>query len=392
MEKLRIIVGGYLGLYPTGGATWDYIQYPLGLKLLGHDVYYFEDTAVYPMYQADGNKWDDCSDTVKYIRNAMENVGLADRWAYKDVRTKEWFGLPQSKVEEIFSTADIFINVSSSTYVTEKYFKIPKRILIDTDPMFTQVEFLEMMNGGDSHRLQNFMSHNYFFTFGLNMHKANCHIPTLGLKWHTTKKPICTALWNKNSNTTTEKKFSSILNWIERPSFEYKNESWGQKNIVFKVFEPLPHLFPDANFQLIVNTTKNGEAVSAMEKLKAKGWNVINPNDTITDMDKYNSFIQNSYAEFSITKETYIKSNSGWFSGRSACYLAAGKPVITQDTQWSKYIRSGNGLFGCNNLESAREAIKEVNGDYAKHSKAAKEIAYDFFESGKVLNDILSVV
>jgi hypothetical protein len=394
MEKLRIIVGGYLGLYPTGGATWDYIQYPLGLHLLGHDVYYFEDTAVYPMYQADGDKWDDCSETVRFIKTAMENVRLNDRWAYKDVATMQWFGMSKKAIDEIFETADIFINVSSATYVTEQYLKIPKRVLIDTDPMFTQVEFWKMMNGtgGDSHRLGNFLSHNYFFTFGLNVHGDDCAIPHLGLQWHTTKKPICTQLWNKHSAPSTEKKFTSILNWVERPPFEYDSQTWGQKNIIFKQFETTPQFFPDATFELIVNTTKNEDAEAAMYKLRDLGWSILDPNNCITNMNSYNDFIQQSYAEFSITKETYIKSNSGWFSGRSACYLAAGRPVITQDTTWSNYIPAGKGLFGCNDLESAKQAIIEINADYSLHSKSAKEIAHEYFDSAKILSDILETV
>jgi hypothetical protein len=127
-----------------------------------------------------------------------------------------------------------------------------------------------------------------------------------------------------------------------------------------------------------------------MDKLKSLGWNVLSPHELIANKEDYKSFIQSSLAEFSVTKETYIKSNSGWFSGRSACYLAAGKPVITQDTKWSKYIPSGEGLFACSDMKSAKDAIAEITAHYTRHSKAAKEIAINYFDSRKVLSNVLN--
>jgi phosphoribosylamine-glycine ligase len=129
-----------------------------------------------------------------------------------------------------------------------------------------------------------------------------------------------------------------------------------------------------------------------MEFLRSCGWNVLSPDDHISDMENYKAFVQSSFAEFSITKETYIKSNSGWFSGRSAVYLASGKPVITQDTRWSSYIPSGNGVIAITDLESAVEAVKEITANYEHHSNAAKEIAAEYFDSYKVLGDILQHV
>lgn len=233
------------------------------------------------------------------------------------------------------------------------------------------------------------MSHTHFFTFGLNIGAHDCHIPELGLKWGTTKKPICFSHWDKHGTAKGLKKLSSILNWIERPPFNYNNESWGQKNIIFRQFEDIPAFFPAASFELVVNTGNKPESEEAMKLLAAKGWSILNPHHCIDDMVRYNDYIQSSAAEFSITKEAYIKSNSGWFSGRSAVYMAAGKPVVTQDTQWSKYIPEGNGLFAVNDLESGTDAVSRLLSDYDRHSKAAKEIAREYFASDKILSDML---
>jgi hypothetical protein len=129
-----------------------------------------------------------------------------------------------------------------------------------------------------------------------------------------------------------------------------------------------------------------------MDRLSAQGWDILSPDKLIADKESYKRFVQSSFAEFSVTKETYIKSNSGWFSGRSAVYLASGKPVLTQDTQWSKYLPAGEGLLAIEDVESAAAAVEEVRGNYTKHSQAARAIAYEYFDSGRVLSDMLARV
>ena len=392
MKKLKIVVGGYIGLYPTGGATWDYIQYPLGLKLLGHDVYYIEDTGQYPVYQLEEKAWDDCSYCVSYLQNAMSETGMSDRWAYRDVATNKVFGLSEQKLKEVVETADVFINVSASTVLREEYLKIPVKILVDTDPMFTQYQYYKTQEEGGTKAAESeaFMkAHDLLFTFGLNIDAEDCRIPKFDFKWFTTKKPICIDFWNDVNESNKRFGFTSILNWTERPAFIYDSESWGQKNVEFKKFYDLPSV-TGQSFDLIINRGNDPESLKSMEFLKSLGWNILSPHDLIANKEDYKKFIKASVGEFSVTKETYIKSNSGWFSGRSACYLAAGKPVITQDTKWSRYIPAGEGLFAINDFESASSAVKAITSDYARHSKAATEVANEFFDSSKVLNEMLS--
>ncbi len=213
MTRLKIVVGGYIGLYPTGGATWDYIQYPLGLKMLGHDVYYIEDTAKYPIYQLEESAWDDCSYCVNYLKEAMEAVGMDDRWAYRDVATDKLFGMSPQKLKAVVETADVFINVSASTILRDEYLKIPVKILIDTDPMFTQYQYHKIQEEGGTKALesQRFMqAHNLHFTFGLNIGQEDCRIPQFGYRWFTTKKPICLKHWQTAVNSETKFGFTSI--------------------------------------------------------------------------------------------------------------------------------------------------------------------------------------
>ena len=142
MKKLHIIVGGFIGVMPVGGVTWDYIQYPLGFSLLGHNVYYIEDTRLYPIYQKPGSNWDDCSASVEHLQKVMDHFGLKEKWAYRDEASGKCFGMTKEKIKEICKTADVFINISCSTFLRDEYLQIPARVLIDTDPMFTQIQHL----------------------------------------------------------------------------------------------------------------------------------------------------------------------------------------------------------------------------------------------------------
>ena len=393
MERLRIIVGGYIGLYPTGGATWDYIQYPLGLQMLGHDVYYIEDTGQYPIFQKEKAAWNDASYCIEYLKNIMETYGMEDKWAYRDVALGKSFGMSEEKIRQVCSSADVFVNISYSTYPRDEYLKIPNRILIDSDPMFTQMQYMLQENSGSGvsqtwTTKQMVESHTHLFTFGENIGSTDCRIPLLDYKWIPTRQPIVLNLWNNKSNSKIYG-FTSIMNWSGRRKLIYGNDEWGQKDVEFEKFKELPSQLQNESFDVVINRPLNKESEFRFKELITLGWKILDPQEVVNTSSDYRNFILNSTAEFGVAKETYVKSNSGWFSCRSACYLAAGKPVITQDTQWSKYIPSGNGLFAFTDMESAMEAIKEVKSNLPKQSIKAKEIAYDYFDSNIVLTKML---
>ena len=389
MEKLRIIVSGYIGLFPSGGVTWDYIQYPLGLHLMGHDVYYIEDTMQYSRFQSEGKSWDDSSDSIQYLKETMEKFGLGERWAYKDVASGKWFGLTPSKRNEIFKTADVFLNISESVWMREEYLNVPVRILIDSDPMFTQVQYWNDDEPGKSTEVINnrFSNYSHLFSFGENINGGDCRIPTYGLKWQVTRQPICMEYWKQTNCSLEVFKLSSVMNWSTRGKMLYRGEEWGQKDVEFERFIGLPEKFKGAIFELLVtDSSKKLER----HQLTEAGWVIRDPLQLVRNTDEYQAYIGSSCAEFSVAKQTYVKSNSGWFSCRSACYLAMGKPVVTQDTTWSRYLPSGCGLFAFNETESALEALREITLDYKKHALAAREIAWDCFNSNKVLQEMIS--
>ena len=391
MDKLRIIVGGYIGLYPSGGVTWDYIQYPLGLQLLGHDVYYIEDTLQYPAYASHYNSWDDASASVEHLSNCMKYFGLENRWAYRDIASGKTYGIPEDKVKELCKTADLFINISAANELGEDFLNIPIRILIDSDPMFTQVQNWDDKNPESAFESikYSYQRYTHLFTFGENIGMEDCLIPTLGLQWHPTRQPICLNHWQANFSHS-KSGFTTVMNWAARKKIKYNEIEWGQKDIEFQKFIDIPANLPEVEFNIVVSRPTNSSDSFNIQKINENRWNVLEPSKTINSVLDYKTFIIKSKCEFSVAKETYVKSRSGWFSCRSACYLATGRPVITQDTGWSKYYPTGKGLFAFTTKEEAIMAIREVNSNEEFHQKEAIEIAHNFFDSNKVLSHLIN--
>lgn len=392
MKKLRILVGGFLGILPAGGVSWDYLQYPLGFFYLGHDVFYVEDTRLYPIYQPPGSDWNDASSCVRHLQALMRYFGLDGRWAYRDEASGQCFGLSEQQIKEICNTADVFINISCSTFLREEYLQIPKRVLIDSDPMFTQIQYAtaQLFTPGSANMRQLVDQHNYLFSFGENIGAEDCRIPLEGKKWHPTRQPICLQHWPvRELADVRNARISTLMNWAAGQELHYAGESWGQKDSEFPKIEQLPPQFPAQNFAIVVNQTGKTAQFFPKVAIESAGWTILDPAETAKDWLDYRSFLQGSLAELSVAKATYVKARTGWFSCRSACYLASGRPVIAQDTGWSRYYPCGEGLFSFREEKEAKAALQELLADYPRHSRAARRIAEDFFDSNHVLSTLL---
>ena len=394
-DRLRIVVGGYVGLLPAGGVTWDYIQYPAGLAALGHDVYYIEDTRLWPMYQPDGSDWGDASASVTHLRRVMDAFDLSSRWSYRDEASGKTFGLDVKKVNEICRTADVFINVSCSTFMRDEYRAIPARVLIDTDPMFTQIQYLsqQMFTPGEP-GLRNLVdAHNFHFTFGENVRGDDCRMPDCGINWRPTRQPVCLPYWRASTPPTLNgSAYTTLMNWTAAPPLRYDGEEWGQKDLEFRRFVKLPDHAPNVRLAVGVGQTGGAGDPFPAAEARAAGWDVLDPQTCAPDWRAYRSFIEDSRGEFSVAKETYVKARTGWFSCRSACYLAAGRAVVTQDTGWAKYVPAGEGLLAFDDIESAADALAQVEADPVRHSRAARAIAEEYFDSARVLPTLLAPV
>lgn len=385
-------MGGYLGLAPAGGYAWDHLHYPLGFAALGHDVWYVEDTGLWPVYQAGDAA--ECAAGVAFLAASMEMVGLADRWAYRDEVTGRCFGATEARMREVCRTADVFVNLSCASVLRDEHASVPVRILLDTDPMFTQIQYAEAGEGftpGGSGIRTLVAGHTHHFTFGESVGMEGCRIPACGVDWKPTRQPIHLAQWPAvELPADAGAAFTTLMNWTAGRPLRHAGETWGQKDVEFLRFADLPGRVPGVPLAVAVGQTGGTGEPFPREMAEANGWRVLDPELCAPDPASYRAFIHSSRGEFSVAKETYVKAGTGWFSGRSASYLASGRPVVTQDTGWSRHLPTGEGLFAFRTPDEAVEGLRAAAAAPARHARAARRLAEEHFDGGVVLRRLLA--
>lgn len=387
-SKGTVIVGGFLGLLPIGGVVWDYIQYVIGFWRMGYDVYYLEDTKIYPVF---GKVWNDSSDTVNRLHTIMKYFGLEDRYIYRDELTQQFFGKSKMEYLELCKGADIFINISCANVIREEYSKIPVRILLDTDPMFTQIQINsnQSFTSGTSNLKELAQWHTHHFTFGENIFGKDCLIPPGEFSWVPTRQPICMDFWKDKELDSSKESFTTLMNWKAGKKFHFDGQYWGQKDVTFPLIVNIPKSLSNISFKLAVNETVVGVDAGQLEKLLETGWRIVSPEKASGNHLLYQEFIYSSKGEISVAKETYVKARTGWFSCRSACYLAAGRPVVAQDTGWSEFYPTGLGLFSFSDENEAIQAIQEISENWKANSLRARELAEAYFDHKIVLGKLI---
>jgi len=377
-SSLRIIVTGLIAQYPLGGVTWDYIQYALGLAQLGHEVYYIEDTGLWPYNPNEGGTAKGCEFNVRYLSDLMDRYGMADRWAYCFPWEMQWFGLPERERMKVITAADVLINVSGVLRNPWDYRGIKTLVYIDSDPVFTQVK---LARGQDDFR-KLVDAHDVHFSFGEALSEQ---VPDTGHCWRPTRQPVVLSEWKTGSPYRDV--FTTIMNWTSYKPVEFKGKTYGQKDIEFQRFLDLPAAVAPTTLELAINEGKTRRTPRSL--LEHKGWRVVDPARVCPDLDSYRHYIQTSKAEWSVAKNGYVVGQPGWFSCRSACYLAAGRPVIVQDTGFSRVLPTGEGLLVFSTPMEASEAIRSVEAGYSRHTEAARAIAEGYFDSRTVLSKLI---
>ena len=385
---MRILVTGLIGQYAFGGVTWDYLQYVLGFQKLGHEVWYLEDTATWAYDPIKQEPSADCSYNVNYLSRIMEKFGLGDRWVYRNEADGSYHGISNAQqAEKMIREADVLANVSGACWLREVTTSIPHKLFLDGDPMFTQIG---LALGTNKDYVDRVRAHSDHFSFGLNIGKENCLVPTAGLNWKPTVQPIALEYWQISKEDKlhpAQGAFTTVMNWASYKPQEFEGEEYGQKDIEFARFIDLPERV--GLERMVVAMGQGVGQKRPTEELERKGWKILEPDKVLPDYETYRTFLQRSKGEWSIAKNGYVKSRSGWFSCRSACYLAAGRPVVVQDTGWSEYLPSGQGILKFNSLEEAVEGIKEISTHYSQHAHKARELAKEYFEAGKVCRQLL---
>lgn len=380
---MQIVVLGYIVRGPLGGMCWHHLQYVLGLKQMGHDVLFLEDSEDYPAcYNPDSFEMTtDPSYGLAFIRNLFNYFGLQKNWAYFDANTNNWFGLQKEKVLSFTRSADLVLNISGINPARDWWINIPARILIDTDPGFTQIKHL-----CDQEALKLAQLHNSFFSFGENVGNKNCLVPADGFKWQATRQPLFMKAW-KQEISPGNKGWTTVMQWDSYKDRKYNHLTFGMKSLSFQEYKELPEHLPGETFEIAL-----GGTTAPVKELGNYGWSIISSQIPTKTPWSYQEFIKTSKGEWSVAKHGYVASRSGWFSERSAAYLASGKPVIVQDTGFSDFLPATKGILAFSTLEEAIEKVKAAGSDYKNHCLKAREIADQYFGHEKVLKCLLDKI
>lgn len=379
MSPLRIIVLGYIVRCPLGGMAWHYLHYVLGLAELGHEVYYLEDSEDYPCcYDPTRHVTDvDPSYGLGFTAKTFERLGFGERWAFYDAHRSEWRGPCADRAIRLCKDADLLINISGANPLRDWTMKIPARVFVDTDPVFEQIRQLT-----DPERRCRANDHTAFLTFGHNLATGRSRIPDDGLPWQATRQPIALRAWPLQ-DPPKEGRFTSVMQWDSYPPREYAGRFYGMKSDSFRAFVDLPGRMGPI-FELALGT-----ASAPRDWLREHGWLLRDPLEVTRTPWSYQSYIRSSRAEFSVAKHGYVEGWSGWFSERSAAYLASGRPVVAQDTGFSEWLPVDEGLISFETLEEAAAGVEKVLADYDRHRLAAHRLAAEYFDSRIVLEQLI---
>jgi hypothetical protein len=360
-----------------GGITYHYSQYLSGLARLGHDIYYLEDTELCPYNTEKDAVIGDCRYNVNYLAKVMSSLGLDNKWSYRffgGFGKAEWFGLSDQKRQKVIDSADLLINVSCMLANPTEYRRVSRMACVDTDPVFTQIK---LARGQTDFRKQ-IDAHDVHFSYGERLSESG---PETGHLWRPVRQPILLSEWNPA--VPRRDVFTTVMNWTSFNDVFYNGQTYGQKDSEFKRFLELPSIVRPTVFEIAVASGKTRKV--ATDLLIYKGWRVIDPAQVCHNMNSYRDYIQSSMAEWTVAKNGYVLGQAGWFSERSACYLAAGRPVVVQDTGFTSILPVGQGILTFKTVEEAAAGIREVETNYDHHSKAARDIAEEYFDSDKIL-------
>lgn len=369
MSGLRIVVGGMIAGEPgQGGASWAILQYLLGLRRLGHDVWVIEPVDALTRGRADA-----------FERLAAEfdvSGALLERGSTRSV------GLTHSAADEVCLHADVVLDVSGMLRDAAPIDDAPVRVYLDLDPAFNQLwNAAEGIDVG-------LEGHTHFATVGQLLGHPTCDVPTCGRTWITTLPPVVLERW-PYAATTRRRSFTTVGNWRSYGSIEYHGRRFGQRAHSLR---QLAGIASSSTHRFEVALAIHEEERDDIALLRHHGWRLLDPKPASRTPSAYRAFIQGSYAEICIAKSGYVESRCGWFSDRSACYLASGRPVVAQDTGFGRALPVGEGLLAFGDTAEAVSAADAVCANYEDHRAAARSIAEEHLDSDRVLTRLLEAV
>jgi hypothetical protein len=386
MKSKRIVVMGFMGSMPIAGVIWQHIHYIVGLQQLGHDVYYIEDSARLPYNPETCQVNNDFSYTARILGRLGREFNFKNRWGFcaRYLKGNPTAGLVLRRIRELYRHADAIFNICGTQEFNDDLLRSDRLIYIESDPGVEQIK----IDKGTRSTIEYLGRHRALFTFGENIGTKKFPVPTHGFKWFPTRQPVVLDFWETNRPPGRAALFTSVANWS---TSGLKDITWrGDKYLWSKSREFLRFVAAPKKAGERFELSTSIQDRETREKFEANDWLLRSPADLSIDYWLYRDYIQGSKGEFTVAKDQYVRLNTAWFSDRSACYLAAGRPVITQETGFTKLYNGDAGLFAFKSLGEIVDAVRMINADYLKHSRAAREIAREIFAAKKVLRSLLA--
>jgi hypothetical protein len=363
MKKV-IVTSGWGAGYPEGGGMqWLNLHYLAGLRALGVEGFWLDVTG-----KTDEGR-------IHQFQECCERLGFGDQWAVLREGTQV-YGMKERRLAALCNDCDLLINLCGALKDDELLRRINRRAYFDLDPGFTQI-WAQQWD-------MDLSKHNLFFTVGLNVGGANFPIPTRGLDWQKFLPPVALEYWPLQTEAPT-KPFTTIGQWRGQEAV-WQDEYYGPKREEFLKLIELPRKTSQPIELALLIHESEADDIAA---LRGNGWQLTKPHEVAGGLDGFRSYIQQSRGEFSVAKSGYVKSRSGWFSDRTVCYLASGRPAIVQDTGFAKHLPTGQGLLTFTTIEEAVRGIDAINSDYATHCAAARTLAEGRVAAPLVLQNIL---
>jgi hypothetical protein len=383
MSKLRIaLANNSLAGYPQGGGHWScFLQYLIGLNAMGHDVFWLE------LLRSTGNEARD-QRLIKIFFGRFKRYGFKDQCAlllygqHMTEPTLEWaqaYGMSNHRIRQIAQDSDLLWNFACS--LRQPLLSLfRRRVLIDLDPGHLQVSALTWDMG--------IRDHHVFLSVGTKLADSDSAVPTFGVKWHGFVPFLYLPLWNAAPDPGKNAPFTSVTQWTwEELKLEGRALSVSKRDAYVR-YIALPKR-AQRPFELAANIHP-ADATGDRELLHEMGWKVESPHRIARSASSYQNYIKRSRAEFCCPKPIHKELKTGWFSDRSAAYLASGRPVLAEDTGFSEHLPTGRGLVCFNNLEEAIAGVAEIDRNYLQHMRAARELAEEYLDSQKRLPAMLS--
>lgn len=374
----RIAIGSYLVRFPLGGYLSWVLQWLLGLHRLGHDVWLLEKAgwrnACYD--PRSDSMSDDCSYGVSTLNEFLSGLGLGEAWCFVDA-DERYYGLSKERTASVIAAADLFLDMGAHGSWEEETSGC-LRVLLDGEPAYTQMKMEQAIAAGED-----LAPYDRYYTVGLNVGRERSFAPTVGKEWRWFFDPVVVDLFGVRP-LKGDSAFTTVMSWQAHEPIEFDGEVYGQKDVEFVKFIELPRLV-GAPMEIAVA----GKDVPR-DELEEAGWRVRSAHGATITYDAWADYIAGSRGEFTVCKNVFVETWSGWFSDRSAIYLASGRPVVMQDTGFSEHLPCGEGLFAVCTVDEAAAAIEEISADYERHSRAARAIAEEYLATDKVLPKLLA--